>query len=111
MYYDSKELFSVMQRIPGVQLNSIWPSLADSEKDDIIAKLQQICDAMRKAECPWPDFFGGLDGDGLSPANLPSLGASSVIIEPWSTETNIQTTSAAFTKNTSITSLKVTGPH
>ena len=65
MYYDSKQLFLIMQRAPGVQLNSIWPSLADSEKDDIIAKLQIIFDAMRRAECPWPDFFGGLDGGGL----------------------------------------------
>lgn len=62
MYYDSKQLFLIMQRVPGVPLNSIWSSLADSEKDDIIAKLQAIFDAMRKAECPWPDFFGGLDG-------------------------------------------------
>ncbi|KAJ5562995.1 phosphotransferase enzyme family protein [Penicillium sp. DV-2018c] len=62
MYYDSKQLFLIMQRIPGVQLNTIWPSLAQSEKDDIITKLKQIFDAMRKAECPWPDFFGSLDG-------------------------------------------------
>ncbi|OOF99282.1 hypothetical protein ASPCADRAFT_513322 [Aspergillus carbonarius ITEM 5010] len=62
MYYDSKQLFLIMQRVPGVQLNSIWSSLAPSEKDDIIAKLQLIFDAMRQAESPWPDFFGGLDG-------------------------------------------------
>lgn len=65
MYSDSEQVFLIMQRAPGVQLNSIWPSLADSEKDDIIAKLQIIFDAMRRAECPWPDFFGGLDGGGL----------------------------------------------
>jgi aminoglycoside phosphotransferase len=57
MYYDSKQLFLIMQRVPGVPLNSIWPSLADSEKDDIIARLRLIFDTMRKAECPWPDFF------------------------------------------------------
>ncbi|OGM39318.1 hypothetical protein ABOM_012027 [Aspergillus bombycis] len=34
MYYDSEELFLIMQRVPGVQLKSIWPSLAPSEKDD-----------------------------------------------------------------------------
>lgn len=66
MYSDSEQVFLIMQRAPGVQLNSIWPSLAGSEKDDITAKLQLIFDAMRKAECPWPDFFGGLDGGGLS---------------------------------------------
>ena len=49
MYYDSNQLFLIMQRIPGEQLNSIWSSLADSEKDDIIVKLQQIFDVMRKA--------------------------------------------------------------
>ncbi|KAE8308256.1 hypothetical protein BDV41DRAFT_592334 [Aspergillus transmontanensis] len=48
MYYDSNQLCLIMQRVPG--------------KDDIIAKLQQIFENMRKAECPWPDFFGGLDG-------------------------------------------------
>lgn len=65
MYYDSKQLFLIMQGVPGAPLHSIWPSLAHSEKDDIIAKLPLIFDAMRKAECPWPDFFGGLDGGGV----------------------------------------------
>lgn len=65
MYYDSEQLFLVMQRIPGVPLNTIWSSLAQSEKDDIITKPQLIFDAMRNAECPWPNFFGGLDGGGV----------------------------------------------
>lgn len=65
MYYDGKELFLIMQRVAGVQLNTIWPSLAPSEKDDIITKLKLIFDAMRKVKCPWPDFFGGLDGSGV----------------------------------------------
>ncbi|KAJ5476900.1 hypothetical protein N7475_002629 [Penicillium sp. IBT 31633x] len=33
MYYDSEQLFLIMQRVPGVQLDSIWPSLAPSEKE------------------------------------------------------------------------------
>lgn len=65
MYRDSHQLFLVMQRAPGVQLNLAWPSLTESEKDSIIAKLRRMFDAMRQAECPWPDFFGGLDGGGL----------------------------------------------
>lgn len=65
MYSDSQQLFLIMQRVPGVQLDSIWPSLAPSEKDDIIAKLQRIFNTMRGVECPWPDFFGGLDGGGV----------------------------------------------
>ncbi|GKZ64880.1 hypothetical protein AnigIFM50267_007034 [Aspergillus niger] len=92
MHCESDEVFLVMQRIHGVPLNSLWSSLAPSEKDDIITKLQQVFDTMRKAECPWPDFFGGLDGanvamimrdfSGLFPMNLPSLRALSGTIEP-----------------------------
>ncbi|KAH8424191.1 uncharacterized protein LDX57_001946 [Aspergillus melleus] len=63
MYYDSNKLFLVMQRAPGVPLNTIWDSLPPSEKDGIIGNLQRIFSTMRKAECPWPDdFFGSLDG-------------------------------------------------
>lgn len=65
MYHDSKQIFLIMQRVPGAQLNSIWLSLVQSEKDYITAKLQVIFDAMRNTECPWPDFFGGLDGGGI----------------------------------------------
>lgn len=65
MYYEGKQLFLVMQRIPGVQLNAIWPTLTPSEKDGIIAKLQLIFNTIRNAECPWPDFYGGLDGGGV----------------------------------------------
>lgn len=62
MYKDSGQTFLVMQRAPGVQLDSIWPSLTESEKDSIVAKLHQTFDYMRHVQCPWPDFFGGLDG-------------------------------------------------
>ncbi|KAK2814600.1 hypothetical protein FQN49_008140 [Arthroderma sp. PD_2] len=65
MYYDSTDLFFVMQRAPGVQLDKIWPSLTESEKDDIAAKLRQTFDTMRQVECPWPDFFGSLSGGGV----------------------------------------------
>ncbi|KAJ5919171.1 hypothetical protein N7466_010114 [Penicillium verhagenii] len=63
MYYDDSEKFYlIMQRVPGVQLDSVWTSLAESEKDDIVTKLQVIFDTMRKVECPDPNFFGSLDG-------------------------------------------------
>ncbi|GKZ27931.1 hypothetical protein AbraIFM66951_001461 [Aspergillus brasiliensis] len=65
MYYEGKQLFLIMQRVPGVQLDAIWPLLTSSEKDGILAKLQPDSDAMRRTECPWPDFFGGLDGGGV----------------------------------------------
>ncbi|KKK13651.1 hypothetical protein AOCH_005112 [Aspergillus ochraceoroseus] len=50
MYHDSEQLFLIMQRNPRVQLDSIWPSLAPSEKDDIIAKLQRIFDAIQHGD-------------------------------------------------------------
>lgn len=62
---DHKRLFLTMQRVPGIPLNFIWSLLTDSEKDGIITKLQTIFDAMRKAQCPWPDFFGGMDGGAI----------------------------------------------
>ncbi|TKA28687.1 hypothetical protein B0A50_03014 [Salinomyces thailandicus] len=62
MYRDSEQVFLIMQRAPGVELDSVWPSLTEPEKDSIIANLRRIFDSMRRTECPWPDFFGSLDG-------------------------------------------------
>lgn len=49
MYKDTEthETFLVMQRIPGKQLDAIWPSLAEDEKDDITDKLCQIFNTLR----------------------------------------------------------------
>ncbi|UJO22777.1 uncharacterized protein CLAFUR5_12175 [Fulvia fulva] len=65
MYRDSEDLFLLMERVPGKQLDTMWPSLNESDKDAITNKLCNIFEAMRQAECPWPDFFGGLDGSGV----------------------------------------------
>ncbi|KAL4804553.1 hypothetical protein BDV18DRAFT_161648 [Aspergillus unguis] len=128
MYYDSKQLFLVMQRVPGVQLDSVWPSLAPSEKDDIIAKLQQIFEAMRKVECPWPNFFGGLDGGGVHHYLFYSQHGDEKFLGPFSGEpafvaglvgnyralverNNFQTTRLASTKNIWLVSFKGTGLH
>jgi serine/threonine protein kinase len=63
MYYDSNQFFLVMERIPGESLDKVWPSLTESDKDGIIAKLHHVFDIMRQAKFPWPDtFFGSLDG-------------------------------------------------
>ncbi|KAE8378983.1 hypothetical protein BDV26DRAFT_303885 [Aspergillus bertholletiae] len=95
IYYDSKKLFLIMQR----------PSLAPSEKDDIIAKLRLIFDAMRKAECPWPNFFGGLDGGGLPHYLFYSQHGDEKFLGPFSGEPALvaglvvtQTTRLAFTE-------------
>lgn len=62
MYEDSTELFLVMERIPGVQLDSIWDSLTVTEKDSIVEQLRLIFQTLRATECPWPNFIGSLDG-------------------------------------------------
>lgn len=65
MYKDSNELFLLMQRAPGASLDSVWDSLKGSEKDSIFATLESVFQALRAAECPWPNFIGSLDGGGV----------------------------------------------
>ncbi|EZF25123.1 hypothetical protein H112_02470 [Trichophyton rubrum D6] len=65
MFKESNELFLIMQRVPGIPLDKIWPSLTESEKNDISTKLRQIFDSMRQVKCPWPGFFGDLGGGGV----------------------------------------------
>ncbi|KAJ6184666.1 hypothetical protein N7519_005967 [Penicillium mononematosum] len=63
MYRDAGDFFLVMQRAPGVRLDSIWSSLTESDKDDIVAKIRTAVDTLRQAKSPWPDdFYGSLDG-------------------------------------------------
>lgn len=62
MYYDSDELFVVMQRVPGIALDRFWPSLTDGEKNSIVVQLQHIFACLRQVACPKPHWFGGLDG-------------------------------------------------
>ncbi|KAF3396751.1 hypothetical protein DPV78_007400 [Talaromyces pinophilus] len=54
---DKKQTFLLVQHVPSVQLDSIWPSLSPSEKYDMFAQLQLDFDAMRRVGCPWPKFF------------------------------------------------------
>ncbi|KJY01912.1 phosphotransferase enzyme family protein [Zymoseptoria brevis] len=65
MYYDAEQLFMVMERVPGKQLDTVWPLLTELEKDMVTIKLCAIFESMRQAECPWPQFFGGLDEGGV----------------------------------------------
>ncbi|EGP89228.1 uncharacterized protein MYCGRDRAFT_70331 [Zymoseptoria tritici IPO323] len=62
MYHDAEQLFLVMERVPGKQLDKVWPLLTEPEKDSVVTKLCRIFESMRQAECPWSDFFGGVDG-------------------------------------------------
>lgn len=65
MYYDNKQLFLVMERVQRTNLETLWHSLSESEKDRVIFKLRETVDAMRQSPCPWPSFIGGLDGGGV----------------------------------------------
>ncbi|PPJ59780.1 hypothetical protein CBER1_04330 [Cercospora berteroae] len=66
MYYHEEELFLVMQRAPGVQVEKLWPSLTSSEKQFIVAELHNIFHQLREAVCPAPAYFGGLAGEGVN---------------------------------------------
>lgn len=62
MYYECDELFIVMQRVPGIGLDQLWPSLTGGEKDSIVTQLQHTFASLRQIACPKPHWFGGLDG-------------------------------------------------
>ncbi|TKA25447.1 hypothetical protein B0A50_06314 [Salinomyces thailandicus] len=62
MYYDSRQLFLVMQRKPGVRLDYIWPNLTEEEKTSLTTQLRKVMDSLRAATCPQPCFFGSVDG-------------------------------------------------
>lgn len=62
MYYDSGELFLVMQRMPGVQLDALWEGLSEDEKSLLVVDLRSIFDSLRRHKCPQADFFGAIDG-------------------------------------------------
>ncbi|OJJ05585.1 hypothetical protein ASPVEDRAFT_31955 [Aspergillus versicolor CBS 583.65] len=61
MFEEDGMTYLIIQRIPGVPLDSIWKALTDSERNGITAKLIPAFHAMREAECLWPEFYGGLD--------------------------------------------------
>lgn len=65
MFRDGDEVFLIMERAPGVQLDALWSTLTEAERSSVTAKLGEIFDYMRQVECPWPDFFGGLGGGSL----------------------------------------------
>lgn len=66
MYYREDELFLIMQRAPGVQLEGLWPSLTNLEKQSIATDLHDIFRHLREAVCPVPDYFSGLAGEAVN---------------------------------------------
>jgi len=81
MFRDGIEVFLVMERAPGMQLDAVWPSLTESEKSSVTSKLSRIFESMRQVECPWPDFFWRLGWRQLAP--LPFLQSERRSNPPW----------------------------
>lgn len=65
MYWDADQFFLVMSKVPGVQLEGLWTSLSDGEKDSVTSELRRMFEELRRVEFPWPDFFGSVDGGGV----------------------------------------------
>ncbi|EGC48878.1 phosphotransferase enzyme family protein [Histoplasma capsulatum var. duboisii H88] len=59
MYQESNQVFLVMQRIPGVRLDSIWPSLTPSEKDELLPNSARCSILCGKPSVPGPTFSEG----------------------------------------------------
>ncbi|KAF1842083.1 uncharacterized protein K460DRAFT_380032 [Cucurbitaria berberidis CBS 394.84] len=49
----------IMQRMPGESLAQLWPTLEESEKSDICAKLKEVFTSIR--QIPAPPLYGGVD--------------------------------------------------
>lgn len=62
MFEDSKDLFIIMERIPGTDLESVWDDLSEERKSVLMQDLRTTFTEMRKAVCPWPNHFGAVDG-------------------------------------------------
>ncbi|KAK5108701.1 hypothetical protein LTR62_008106 [Meristemomyces frigidus] len=62
MFYDAGDLFLVMERIPGLSLDQIWSALSEEGKTALTAQLRIAFDTLRRVSCPWPSFFGSVDG-------------------------------------------------
>ncbi|KAM5471843.1 hypothetical protein MauCBS54593_003249 [Microsporum audouinii] len=60
MYREGEKLYIIMQFIPGVDLQSLWPSLSNFDKKSILGELRCIFDEIRSL--PPKGFFGGVMG-------------------------------------------------
>lgn len=87
MFYDQDELFIVMQRVPGVPLDSLWADLAEFEKYSLTAKLRSVFDQMRSIPCPSPAFFGSVDYGPVPDHLFYSAEADRHISGPFDSET------------------------
>lgn len=62
MYHDGADLFVVMERIHGPNLNDIWQRLTHNEKESITQSLRTTFDDMRQATGPETTRYGSVEG-------------------------------------------------
>ena len=86
MYYDAGDLFVVMQRIPGMRLDTLWETLSEEEKESVTADLRIIFDDLRRAHCPWPSYYGAIDGGPVPHPLFYSHDGNATISGPFDSE-------------------------
>ncbi|KAJ5627057.1 phosphotransferase family protein [Penicillium herquei] len=59
MYRHQDTLYIIMEYIPGISLETAWPSLTEANKHWIVGKLRSVFDQMRAL--PSPGFYGGVN--------------------------------------------------
>lgn len=60
MYHENNKLYIIMELIPGVTLQKLWPSLSEHDKMFILNELRIIFDQMRRLAPPVPGFYGNV---------------------------------------------------
>ena len=90
MYREDGDLFIIMQRFPGIQLDEIWDDLSALEKNLITAQLRKIFCDMRSVPCPPAPFFGSVDGGPVPHHLFYSHIADRTVTGPFYDEKTIQ---------------------
>ncbi|KAH6951656.1 hypothetical protein HG530_014985 [Fusarium avenaceum] len=84
MYRDEPSgcLYLVMEHLPGVNLESVWPHLSNKSKSSVTMQLKDMFDQMRALEPP-KDFIGGIDGGTLRDAPFSMVDADPRVNGPF----------------------------
>jgi hypothetical protein len=84
MYQDEPSgcFYLIMECIPGVNLESIWPHLSNESKSSVAMQLKDMFDQMRALEPP-KNFIGGIDGGTLRDAPFNMVDADPRVNGPF----------------------------
>lgn len=100
MYRDepSGYTYLIMEYIPGVNLESVWPHLSDESKSSVTMQLKDMFDQMRALEPP-KDFIGGIDGGTLRDAPFSMVDADPRVNGPFKSSEEAGLALALATQN------------